>query len=351
MSVESGIEKQLTELPAQLGGMTWIDESTLMYTTADAGNFEGRWMQLDSGAEYPVDRLNLIHVDYSAGSNSLVATELHNDRELLLRRADGSTLTVAASTSDDHHGSLSPDEVWVALISRRSGFDELWIAETEGDAARQLTRFDGATVRYPNWHPDGGRILFTVQTGVGERLYEVDIVTGAVSTVGPDGIEATTPRWMPDGEHWVFGCRNNTIWGVCIGDSDGVERIADNVFRPDVIDAESLAVIDNSGILFRIDIETGVSRELWRGLPADGRFGWTVSDGTLIYLSGGEESNIGRVTQRNLTSGEEILLYVGPMPLADAAISSGKRSGSILFTNYQSSSDDVVLFPNVPVRD
>jgi len=128
-------------------------------------------------------------------------------------------------------------------------------------------------------------------------------------------------------------------------------RIADNVFRPDVIDAESLAVIHNSGILFRIDIKTGVSRELWRGLPADGRFGWTVREGKLIYLSGGEESNIGRVTQRNLASGEETLLYVGPMPLADAAISSGARSGSILFTNYQSSSDDVVLFPNVPVRD
>ena len=83
-------------------------------------------------------------------------------------------------------------------------------------------------------------------TGVGERLYEVDIVTGAVSAVGPDGVEATTPRWMPDGERWVYGCRDNLIWGICIGTSDGVERIADNVFRPDIIDDESLAVIDNA---------------------------------------------------------------------------------------------------------
>jgi hypothetical protein len=156
---------------------------------------------------------------------------------------------------------------------------------------------------------------------------------------------------MPDGDHWVYGCRGPQGWGVCIGSSDGIDRIAENFFRPAIIDGNSLAVVDSAGILYRIEIDSGAAESLWHGLPADGRFGWAVVGGDLIYLSGGEGSNTGRMIRRNLASGEELLLYEGPMPLADVAISHGARSGSILFTTYQSSSDDVVLFLNVAERE
>lgn len=350
VDLESGAETRLTEQPTQIGGMAWIDATTLSYSLAEAGHMQGYWLDLETGAEYPVERVDLIHGDYSAASETLVATELRSDRDLLLRRADGTTDIVARSTSDDDHGRLSPDEAWIALISRRSGFDELWIAAVDGDTARQLTRFDGATVRYPDWHPGGQEILFTVQTDAGERLYRADIVSGAVRATGPDDIEATTPRWMPDGKRWIYGCRNDGVWGICRGDVESTSLIANDFYRPQPIDSDSLAAVDSAGVLSRIDVVTGEAEVLWRGLPADGRFGWTIFRGDLIYMTGGDEASLGHVVRRNLETGEESVLYSGSMPLANVSISAGHQSGSILFATFQSSSDDLVIFSGVTAR-
>ena len=350
VDVESGKETRLTDQPTQIGGMAWISASTLSYSLADAGHMKGYWLDLETGVEYPIDRVDLIHADFLPTHGLLVATELRSDQDLLLWRAEGVTEIVARSTSDDHHGRLSPDEAWIALISRRSGFDELWIAETSGDAARQLTRFDGATVRYPDWHPDGQKILFTVQTDAGERLYQVDVVSGAVRTIGSEDAEATTPRWMPNGEHWVYGCQINDVWGICLASSQGVSVIAEHFYRPQPIDGNSLAAVDSAGVLRRIDVATGRPEELWTGLPANGRFGWNLSGEDLIFMTGGDETNVGHVVRRNLESGEETILYSGAMPLADAAISLGNKSGSILFVTYQSSSDDLLIFSDVTIR-
>jgi len=350
VDTESGAERRLVEQATQIGGMTWLDESTLAYSLAESGHMQGYWLNVDSGVNLPVEQIDLVHADFLPEKGMLVATKISSDRDLLLWQDDGSTRIVARSTNEDHHGQLSPDEAWVALISRRSGFDELWLAATDEDTVRQLTRFDGATVRYPDWHPDGRKILFTVQTDAGERLYQVDIVGGSVRPAGPDNIEATTPRWMPDGIRWVFGCRRNGEWGICLGSDTGIVPIAGAFFRPQPIDNDSLAAIDSAGVLYRLDIDTGKSTVIWRGLPAAGRFGWVISGEYLIYVYGTEENDLGQVLRRKLRSGEETLLYRGAMPLADVALSVGRQSGSILFVTYQSSSDDLVLFRGVKVR-
>ena len=135
-----------------------------------------------------------------------------------------------------------------------------------------------------------------------------------------------------------------------MGGENGVDRIADNFFRPEPLDNQTLAVVDGSGTLHSIDIEGGATREIWRGLPADGRFGWTNSGNNLIYVSGGDESNLGRVIRRDKTTGAEIILYEGAMPLADIALGYGSLSGAVLITTYQSSSDNLVMFPKVSVN-
>jgi len=205
VDVESGEETRLTALPAQLGGMAWIGESQLMYSYSDAGRMRGQLRNLESGEDRPIESVEFVHPEYSAAERLLVVAELRSDRDLALLMPDGEIRTVAQSTSDDHHGQLSYDEAWVALISRRSGFDELWISAVNGTAARRLTRFDGATVRYPDWHPDGQEILFTVQTKSGEQLYKVDIVSGAIGPIATPYLEITTPRWLPAADRWVSG--------------------------------------------------------------------------------------------------------------------------------------------------
>jgi Tol biopolymer transport system component/DNA-binding winged helix-turn-helix (wHTH) protein len=349
VNVDTGEEKQLTDFPAQLGGMAWIDESRLLYSFSDAGRMRTRWLDVISGESRPIESVELVHPEYSRDEKLLVATALRSDRDLVLLSADGELRTVAQSTSDDHHGTLSPDEAWLAFISQRSGSDELWIAATGDDAARRLTRFDGATVRYPDWHPDGQRILVTVQTGAGEKLYTVDIVSGTATLVPTSFADLTTPRWLADGEHWVAGCRNADGWGICLGNAGNVTRIADGYYRPRPYIDGGVTVVDSDGTLFSLSLSDGSVDELWDGLPGNGRYGWVVDRNhkQLFFLAGGETGNTGRLYRRDLTSGEIEVLYSGPMPLADSNISIGMQTGTILFTRFEDSSDDLVVFEGV----
>jgi len=344
VDVASGEETRLTRLPAQLGGMTWLSESQLMYSYSDAGRMRGRLRNLATGEDRPIDSSEFVHPDYSIAEKLLVATELRSDRDLALLMPDSKIRAVAQSTSDDHHGRLSNDEAWVALISRRSGFDELWITAIDSTTARRLTRFDGATVRYPDWHPGGQRILFTVQSDGGEQLFEVDVVSGAVSPIATPFSEITTPRWMPDGERWVAGCLDARGWGICVSQEQTVIRVADGYFRPQSLDDNNVAVVDKKGILYRLALADGATTEIWSDMPGDGRAGWALDNNRILFLDGGDASNAGRLLQIDLLSGQVIEKYSGSMPLTDTNISIGQKSGAILFTRFQSSSDDLVVF-------
>lgn len=347
VNVDTGEEQRLTDLPVQLGGMAWIDETHLLYSFSDAGRMRSRWLDVINGETRPIESVEIAHPEFSRDDKLLVATALRSDSDLALLSTDGDIRAAAQSTSDDHHGTLSPDEAWLAFISQRSGSDELWIAATNGDSARRLTRFDGASVRYPDWHPDGQRILITVQTGAGEKLYEVDIVSGTAKLVAAEFLDVTMPRWLADGDRWVAGCRDTVGWGICLGNAENVTRIADGYYRPRPYTDRDVAVVDNEGNLFSLAVTDGSEKQLWDGLPGNGRYGWVVDGNQLYFLTGGETGNAGRLNRRHLGSGDTEVLYSGPMPLADTNISIGRQTGTVLFTRFADSSDDLVVFEGV----
>ena len=344
VNVGSGKETRLTQLPAQLGGMAWISESLLMYSYSDAGRMRGQLLNLVSGEDRPIESSELLHPDYSIPEKLLVAAELRSDRDLVILLPDGEVRTVAQSTSDDHHGQLSYDEAWIALISRRSGFDELWLVAMDSAAARRLTRFDGATIRYPDWHPGGQRILFTAQSDAAEQLFEVDVVSGVVRQIATPFLEITTPRWLPDGDRWVSGCLDTSGWGICVSEEQAVRRVANGYFRPQPIDDEFVAVVDRTGVLYRLTLSDGSLEEIWGGVPNNGRAGWALDNDRILFLNGGDASDVGRLLELDIASGRVVEKYAGLLPLTDTNISIGRNSGVILFTRFQSSSDDLVFF-------
>ena len=301
----TGTERRLTKQAAQLGGMTWLDNETLLYTVNDAGSLESRRLSIDSGIEVALTGPDLAHPEYHVESQTLVAAQLRSERDLALVGTDGTVTSVAPSTSDDHHGVIQPGGKLVAYISRRSGFDEIWLYDLASATARQLTSISGATIRYPTWHPDGLRLLFTVQGEAGERVYEIDVVSGATAALGDPGLEATTPNWLDNGQAWVFGCETGARWGVCIADVSGVRKLADGFFRPIQISDEWLAVNDGKGHLYRMHLENGATELLWDGMLGLGRNGWTIHGDNLYYLDPVAGNNSSNVVHRNLSTGSE----------------------------------------------
>jgi Tol biopolymer transport system component len=129
--------------------------------------------------------------------------------ETLLTRQDGMTL---------EQPRISPDETQLAYTRFRDPAEPLagsaiFVGDLAGGPERRLTEFD-AYGAYPDWSPDGTRIVFnTFDLGAFQDI----AVQVNLFTIGPDGsgvqrltdygendTRATQPRWAPDGSGIVY---------------------------------------------------------------------------------------------------------------------------------------------------
>lgn len=65
-----------------------------------------------------------------------------------------------ASTRDEYDASYSPDGRRILFLSKRSGSNEIWIANADGSSAWQLTNLQTSFIGWPHWSPDGSTIVF-----------------------------------------------------------------------------------------------------------------------------------------------------------------------------------------------
>jgi Tol biopolymer transport system component len=346
VDLDSGEERALTHQPETLGGMTWIDGDALLYSVQQAGTMVAHRIETTSREEHAIALSGVVHPEYSRLHKTLVAARKRHDRDLAIIEADGTVRAVARSTFDDRDGRFSPDGQWLAFVSQRSGFEELWIGSSNGEAIRQLTRFEGANIGHPVWHPDGRSILFTAKGDGGEKLHLLDVMAGELSLLETPFDQVSTPDWLPGGG-FVFGCEDPGFRGLCISSQDRMTKLAEGLHRPTALGQGEIAAVDDDGHLNRLSIADGQLQELWDHLPAKGRYGWTMSGDELLYLTSGKEGESGRLMRRNLSTDEETLLFEGNMPIADTRLSIDPVTGAILLTRYQASSDDLVVFSSV----
>ena len=125
------------------------------------------------------------------------------------------TLRPVIQTSDqwNHSPDFSPDGTRVAFISTRSGGAELWIANSDGSHARQLTTFGRAYIRPPRWSPDGSTIVISASVGGQLDLYTVDL-NGTLTRLTNDQDDEIAPAWSHDGHAILFGARRSGTWQV-----------------------------------------------------------------------------------------------------------------------------------------
>ncbi len=135
----------------------------------------------------------------------------------------------------------SPDGLWIAYVSDRTGETELWLQSAEGGEPVQYTRDNDSYITGFEWSPDSKKIVFTDRKN---RIKMLDIATKGVSTVIEDPLGA--PRgvvWSPD-NRWL-----------------AYSRIATNEFQViylyNVADKREIAVTDkwysSSSPLFSAD--------------------------------------------------------------------------------------------------
>jgi Tol biopolymer transport system component len=114
--------------------------------------------------------------------------------------ADGPASSVVVSSSPDSQPRFSPSGKQLAFVSKRSGSQELWLADAEGGHEMQLTNLGAHVLGYPRWSPDGREIAFHARIPSEPQVYVVDVAGGIPRQVTTSVPGSGAPSWSSDGK-------------------------------------------------------------------------------------------------------------------------------------------------------
>jgi tricorn protease len=150
------------------------------------------------------------------------------ERALFVARGDVFTVPIEhgavrnltnSSNAHERWARWSPDGKRIAFISDRSGEDEVWIVDQDGNGKPEQLTHDGNCMRYaPEWAPDGKRIAFSDSAN---NLSVMTMDDKKVTQVAHDRRNAIRNyTWSQDGGHLAFtvnqpnGYNALHIWSV-----------------------------------------------------------------------------------------------------------------------------------------
>ncbi|HWQ83600.1 MAG TPA: S9 family peptidase [Anaerolineales bacterium] len=117
----------------------------------------------------------------------------------LLKLSTGKVIHLTGTPQQkDWHPRWSPDGAWIAFLSQRSGFNEIWLVSPQGGEPRQLTQA-GLDLADPVWSPDGTRIACTVNRLGALHLALVSLADGSLTELAASPGVYSHPSWAPDG--------------------------------------------------------------------------------------------------------------------------------------------------------
>ncbi len=98
---------------------------------------------------------------------------------------------------------FSPDGKRIVFASNRSGSWEIWVCDSDGSNARQLTFFEGPYANWPRWSPDGRQIAFTGTAETHYACYLVGAEGGRPRRLTAGASSDYLPSWSRDGK-WIY---------------------------------------------------------------------------------------------------------------------------------------------------
>jgi len=198
---------------------------------------------------------------------------------------------------------FSPDGTRIAFASNRSNYFDIWIRDTAGRAARQITRLKHDME--PAWSPDGKMLAFASYGNTPNGPFTIWVVN--VDGSNPRQLTHAVPRsddndqypcWSPDGKYiafthgsrpWIMDgngenahplTKDQTSYQYCGQWSPGGDQIA--YLNKDGDSQYKIWLINRDGTGQKILSESLAAHQAkW---SRDGRFLYTNSEGTLIKI-------------------------------------------------------------------
>jgi Tol biopolymer transport system component/DNA-binding winged helix-turn-helix (wHTH) protein len=231
MSTEDGKAHQLTHDRMNIDSLTWTADSSSIIFSSNRGGKYALWKmrladknpeRLPVGTEdayQPAAGPRPGQLAYTQGDAIWSIVRLHENvgGKVDSQKSDA----ILTSTQQDSAPSLSPDGRLFAFQSRRSGYQEIWIASLNGDALHQLTNMAGPLTGSPSWSSHGDNILFDSRPDGHSHIFSVPAAGGRPRQLTFGNANDITPRWSHDDQTIYFRSNRGDRWQIWRISADG----------------------------------------------------------------------------------------------------------------------------------
>lgn len=222
MPAEGGIARPVTNDKQQFPGLAWHPDSKHLIFASDreGGNFS-LW-KAAIGSDRLSGMLNtqgiVVHPTFAPTGDRLAFQVTDRETNIWRVRIGGEQPAqpepFIVSTRWESTPEYSPDGTQVAFTSNRTGHNEIWITDANGEHPRQLTTFGGPHTTWPRWSPDGTYIAFESWQAGNADLYIMQAQGGVPHRITTNEAHDMVPSWSPDGRWLYFGSSRSGAWQV-----------------------------------------------------------------------------------------------------------------------------------------
>jgi Tol biopolymer transport system component len=180
-------------------------------------------------------------------------------------------------------------------VSQRSGHIEIWLCDSDGSNAIQLTSFGGPWVTTPRWSPNGERIAFDSNAAGQFDVYVVGANGGKPRRMTTHPANDGDPSWSHDGK-WLYFDSARTgeqqVFRIPASGGDAIQVTHDGGFAP----------LESPDGKFLYYTKALAATSLWR-IPVEGGQAARILEGVNSYISLAiVDSGVYFVPQRKPTS-------------------------------------------------
>ncbi|MDX2149629.1 MAG: winged helix-turn-helix domain-containing protein [Bryobacteraceae bacterium] len=228
--VGGGEARRLTFDQRPVAGHAWTGDGKEIVFSANRGDGEQLWrVPIRGGTPERVSTSSVTALApaVSRDGRRLAFTEQFTDANLYSYSGAAPPKLTLESSRDDHSPSFSPDGSRVVFASKRSGTEEIWIADAgEAGPAVRLTSFRGPAAGSPRWSPDGQWIAFDARVSGSPDVYVMRPDGGGMRKVTESDAAEFLPSWSRDSQ-WIYFATNRTgtrtIWKQRLAGGEAVQ--------------------------------------------------------------------------------------------------------------------------------
>jgi dipeptidyl aminopeptidase/acylaminoacyl peptidase len=210
---EGGTSKKITSFTTRAESPRWMPDGVHLLVVVERDerqrilmtDIEGAWPQpISQGPGHDYDP----HASYDGRYVVYTHSPLDDlDRsDIMLADIENGTTRMLSGTSEIEATSpqWSPDGQWIAYLSEKSGYFELYLIHAETGEEHQLTHL-GYDVGDISWSPDSTRIACTVNQRGTLNLAVIHVENGQVEYLRNESGVHTQPQWSPDNQSLIYG--------------------------------------------------------------------------------------------------------------------------------------------------